>query len=502
MTLNDIPLSDEQKYEWESIYASVKEAEEASGTEWGDERLHKAAMEVWLVIYYEDSGKWVRRETLTTTRGFKYPIRPFESYRGSMSSHEGVILDDGGNDMGKRLIGSRLTERNMMKFAAVELDEGEELPSGVIMRVDGILGEVDKRNRNGRIYPADLMRRELESISEAIQGREVFVLSDHPTGDEPFTGSVSKVAGIISDARLGQDDHRVYGTIDVIDNSAGRDVAAIVRADAKIGISQRGIGSVEEKKFVDFEGNEVDADVVQDDYRLESWDIVIGPSADAHVTAFTESEDETMSQLDADAIREKCPDLVDEIRAEVATEVRDEVEKNLAEKTQIDVDEKVARAVEARIAHEKTAAASLVEKYEQKSEAVVVLESQVAALQAEVDKADATMTEAKKVLENVEKATVIRTALRDRLSNNARLYMKVESAVFDASGTPLVDPEALDRIIDDAVTSIATPGPDAPPSGNGVVETSNGEDSSDRLRAINEMRSLAGLPSLEMIPSN
>jgi hypothetical protein len=161
---------------------------------------------------------------------------------------------------------SRLHE--IRSFDLFEYDEKvlkEAVDSTGKMMLKGILQKSNTLNQNGRVYPRDVLEREVRNYQK-------FILENRATGelDHPPESVVSlkNVSHIIREAYM--DGDTVYGTLEVLDKvPSGKILRGLVESGVKIGISSRGVGSTK---------RDGDYDVVQNDYQLVCWDVVSEPS--------------------------------------------------------------------------------------------------------------------------------------------------------------------------------------------------------------------------------
>lgn len=162
------------------------------------------------------------------------------------------------------------------------------------------IGQAGKVNRNGRIYPLPIMSREVTRLSEKIKNRSVFSNDQHPRRkvsqdkktvemvDLPNWGSQAFIPLTIEMNEQGE----VYSTGVVPKTDSGRNFAAIIRAGGSPGFSTRGAGTVKKQKISVEEGKEREVLVVQDNFRLLTFDTVIDQSVeDATVKSVTESSE-------------------------------------------------------------------------------------------------------------------------------------------------------------------------------------------------------------------
>ena len=130
--------------------------------------------------------------------------------------------------------------------------------------LNGILQKADTLNQNGRIYPSNILEREVRNYQK-------FIIENRSTGelDHPEASVVSfqKVSHIVREAVF--NDKIVTGKVEILNTPNGKIVQDLLAANVKIGISSRGVGSTKK---------EGDYYVVQDDFQLICWDIVSDPS--------------------------------------------------------------------------------------------------------------------------------------------------------------------------------------------------------------------------------
>tara|TARA_R100001510_G_C7655828_1_gene215260 strand:- start:3302 stop:3943 length:642 start_codon:yes stop_codon:yes gene_type:complete len=132
--------------------------------------------------------------------------------------------------------------------------------------IEGVFMQAEKKNRNGRIYPKKTLFGAVEKyISEQVnQGRAVGEL-DHPEGPQI---NLDRVSHKITALKFDGDD--VVGRAQVLNTPTGKIVEGLIQGGVKLGVSSRGMGTVENKN-----GNVM----VNDDYTLATVDIVQDPSA-------------------------------------------------------------------------------------------------------------------------------------------------------------------------------------------------------------------------------
>jgi hypothetical protein len=156
-----------------------------------------------------------------------------------------------------------LNSYEVFDYTPEMIKESREKNNGkVIMK--GILQKADTLNQNGRIYPLDVLQREVRNYQKFIVENRALGELDHP---DSSVVNLKNVSHIVKEAYL--DSGVVYGTVELLDTPSGKILQSLVESGVKLGISSRGVGST--KKQGDYF-------VVQDDFQLICWDYVSEPS--------------------------------------------------------------------------------------------------------------------------------------------------------------------------------------------------------------------------------
>ena len=133
--------------------------------------------------------------------------------------------------------------------------------------VTGVLQRAESKNQNERIYPKDILEREIERYIEGpIAENRAMGELDHP---ESSIINLQNVSHNIKKCWWEGDD--VMGDVEILSTPAGNILKALFAAGITVGISSRGMGSVEENLR---EGTLE----VQDDFELLCFDFVSTPS--------------------------------------------------------------------------------------------------------------------------------------------------------------------------------------------------------------------------------
>jgi hypothetical protein len=141
--------------------------------------------------------------------------------------------------------------------------EKREISNGA-MYLTGRIQTADKQNGNGRVYPYDVLNREVDNYKKIVADNRACGELDHP---DDSVVNLKNVSHIITDVWWEGKD--VMGKIKVLDTPSGRTLKELINAGIKLGISSRGLGSVRES---------MGKTVVENDFQLICFDIVSEPS--------------------------------------------------------------------------------------------------------------------------------------------------------------------------------------------------------------------------------
>ena len=132
--------------------------------------------------------------------------------------------------------------------------------------VTGVIQRAEAKNQNGRIYPKEILEREVENyINGPVRESRALGELDHP---ESSVINLQNVSHNIT--RVWWDGDDVMGEVEVLSTPAGNILKELFRNGITVGISSRGMGSVQESGNGTVE--------VQDDFELLCWDFVSTPS--------------------------------------------------------------------------------------------------------------------------------------------------------------------------------------------------------------------------------
>jgi hypothetical protein len=137
--------------------------------------------------------------------------------------------------------------------------------------VSGILQRANAENQNGRIYPKEILVREANKYNKTfISERRAMGELDHP---ESSVVNLQNVSHNIKDMHWEGDN--LLGTVEVLGTPSGNILKELFKAGIKLGISSRGMGSVE---AIDEDDTGKQTVAVQPDFELIAFDFVSNPS--------------------------------------------------------------------------------------------------------------------------------------------------------------------------------------------------------------------------------
>jgi len=133
--------------------------------------------------------------------------------------------------------------------------------------IEGIFMQSEIKNRNGRVYPKEVMQKEVNRYrKEFVEKKRAFGELGHPEGP---TINLDKVSHLIT--TLEEDGNNYVGRAKILSTPNGQIVRNLIDDGAKLGVSSRGLGSLEEKGGAQY---------VKGDFQLATaGDIVADPSA-------------------------------------------------------------------------------------------------------------------------------------------------------------------------------------------------------------------------------
>ena len=147
-------------------------------------------------------------------------------------------------------------------------------------KIRGVFMQADIKNRNGRIYPVETLAKEVRRYTkEFIEKKRAFGELGHPDGP---TVNLERVSHMITS--LKPEGKNFIGEAKVMDTPYGKIVKNLIDEGAQLGVSSRGMGSIQSMQGKNIVGN--------DFYLATAADIVADPSApDAFVEGIMEGKE-------------------------------------------------------------------------------------------------------------------------------------------------------------------------------------------------------------------
>src|SRR6056300_666544 len=171
-----------------------------------------------------------------------------------------------------------------MKLISEEISQAEyiveEANGKKDYKIRGVFLQSEIRNRNGRVYPVDILNREVTRYNkEFINKKRAFGELGHPDGP---TVNLERVSHMIT--KLYPEDRNFIGEAKIMNTPYGKIVKGLIDEGAQLGVSSRGMGSLIQRGGFNY---------VKDDFYLATAaDIVADPSApDAFVEGIMEGKE-------------------------------------------------------------------------------------------------------------------------------------------------------------------------------------------------------------------
>jgi len=170
----------------------------------------------------------------------------------------------------------RLCEGGVCQDLLTE-EEKRDMRENGTMYLTGVIQRAKSKNQNGRIYPRDVLEREIENYQKIVRDNRACGELDHP---EDSVVNLKNVSHIMTTIWWQGDD--VMGKCKVLNTPSGQILRSLVDSGVTLGISSRGMGSVHE----DRQGNTI----VEDDFNLICFDFVSDPSTIGAFMKLSESK--------------------------------------------------------------------------------------------------------------------------------------------------------------------------------------------------------------------
>ena len=155
-----------------------------------------------------------------------------------------------------------LCEGGLCKDLLTEEEKIYAENGGLIL--SGVMQRANTQNGNGRVYPMQLLEREIKLYKNLVKVRRALGELDHP---ESSIINLNNCSHLVTDIWFeGQD---VLGKVKVLDTPSGQILRSLVEGGVKLGISSRGLGTVQEGPS---------GVTVNEDFQLVCFDFVSEPS--------------------------------------------------------------------------------------------------------------------------------------------------------------------------------------------------------------------------------
>jgi len=191
-----------------------------------------------------------------------------------------------------------LIETNLFEGRVNEDSSGRTMVKGILQRAGA-------ENQNGRVYPKEILEREIGKYQTLIKERRALGELDHP---DSSVINLKNVSHNIKEVHWEGND--VVGTVEILPTPSGNILKELLRAGILLGISSRGMGSTQPMK-----DNKL---LVGEDFELIGWDFVSNPST--HGAFMTPMNESVVKQIGTDVCGDFCKsqDLMREIITELA----------------------------------------------------------------------------------------------------------------------------------------------------------------------------------------
>jgi hypothetical protein len=167
--------------------------------------------------------------------------------------------------------------------------------------IEGVFAQAEQKNRNGRVYPKPIMESAVNKyVKEQVSQKRAVGELNHPEGP---TVNLDKVSHLITDLKF--EGNNVVGKASILDTPNGKIVKGLLDGGVKLGVSTRGMGSLENRGGVMY---------VKEDFILNTVDIVQDPSAPG---AFVNGIMEGVDWVWNNGVIE--PQVIEEMETEIKT---------------------------------------------------------------------------------------------------------------------------------------------------------------------------------------
>ena len=179
-----------------------------------------------------------------------------------------------------------LVDVRPFEISRQKIDESIKENDGRLV-VKGVLQRAESKNQNGRVYPREVLLKEVSKyLDEQVSERRALGELDHP---ESSVVNLNNASHNVIEMHWDGDD--LLGTVEVLSTPSGNILKELFKSGIKLGISSRGLGSVEPVNEKNGEDGTVE---VQPDFELIAFDFVSNPSTHG---AFMRPVNESVEKL-------------------------------------------------------------------------------------------------------------------------------------------------------------------------------------------------------------
>jgi hypothetical protein len=162
--------------------------------------------------------------------------------------------------------------------------EKKDIKENNAVYLSGVMQRCDEKNGNGRIYPGEILKREVQSYINIVNENRACGELDHP---EDSVVNLKNASHMVKS--LWWEGNDLYGKIKVLSTPSGKILESLIADGVKLGISSRGLGSVSESS---------QGTIVEDDFQLICFDIVSEPSTQGAFMMMNEAKIKSSSSKD------------------------------------------------------------------------------------------------------------------------------------------------------------------------------------------------------------
>ena len=163
-------------------------------------------------------------------------------------------------------------------------EEKRDIKENNAVYLSGVMQRCDEKNGNGRIYPGNILRREVQNYMDIVKENRACGELDHP---EDSVVNLKNASHMVKS--LWWEGNDLFGKIKVLSTPAGKILESLINDGVKLGISSRGLGSVSESN---------QGTIVEDDFQLICFDIVSEPSTQGAFMMMNEAKTKSFTKKD------------------------------------------------------------------------------------------------------------------------------------------------------------------------------------------------------------